>query len=490
LERIPRDVLAQDAELHLIAAWIMAFGDRNVESLAIAQAALADPAATPRTLVIAMRVAAGAAAYSDRIGLISDIFTRLPKDPVPMVEPVYAVAYENPMALLALHAGATDEVRRRVAKAPAEGTHDSLPLALAFGRMLMGMSYLWDSDAFRAEAVIQPGLIEAERTGGRRCMVASMYASVLAAILLERDQPAAAQALLAHRLDVIELVGIPDALWLAYRTLTYVALSEGDDRRALNVLDNLQALADARQLPRLAMHGLSEQIRIHSLRACGETVDTLIVRFDQLENKFHEPDHLPFLPQYRLVGAIAKTYAAMARHDLESAEFQLMTADRLAAQTHRQRDALTVKVLRAVVARQRNATNALPLLSEALSLAAIGGNDRLLADTHPLALQMGMELRKTSGGAPPARTTSARDDRKPAGTVVRPTPSRSGPLTQKEAEILRLLENGMSNKLIARALEISDETVKWHLKNLFSKLSAGSRKHVVDRARLLGLIGT
>jgi len=56
-------------------------------------------------------------------------------------------------------------------------------------------------------------------------------------------------------------------------------------------------------------------------------------------------------------------------------------------------------------------------------------------------------------------------------------------------EILRLLENGMSNKLIARALEISDETVKWHLKNLFSKLSAGTRKHVVDRARLLGLIG-
>jgi len=37
-------------------------------------------------------------------------------------------------------------------------------------------------------------------------------------------------------------------------------------------------------------------------------------------------------------------------------------------------------------------------------------------------------------------------------------------------------------------LDISDETVKWHLKNLFSKLSAGTRKHAVDRARLLGLI--
>ena len=67
---------------------------------------------------------------------------------------------------------------------------------------------------------------------------------------------------------------------------------------------------------------------------------------------------------------------------------------------------------------------------------------------------------------------------------------RCGPLTPKEAEVLGLLDNGMSNKQIARAMDISDETVKWHLKNLFSKLSAGTRKHAVERSRLLGLIGS
>jgi LuxR family maltose regulon positive regulatory protein len=449
---------------------------------------LVDPSAAPRTLVIAARVAAGAAAYADRIGLIPDVFARLPEQPVPMLEPVYALAYDNPLALMALHAGATDEVRRRVAKAPPEGSHESLPLALAFGKTLAAASYLWDADPCRAEAMIQPALIEAERVGGRRCMVASMYASVLAAALLERDQPAAAQALLAHRLDVIEHAGIPDTLLYAYRTLAYVALSQGDERRALNVLDNLQALANVRHLPRLTMHCLAEQIRIHSLRACGETVDNLIVKLEHLATVFAEHDHLPFQLQYRLVTAIAKSYAALSRHDLESADFQLMTADRLAAQTHRCRDTLTIKVLRAVVARQRNATNALPLLSEALSLAAIGGIERLLADTHPLAVQMGLELRGAAGVAG-LRTKPALDNKQQVAAASRPTLSRSGPLTPKEAEILRLLENGMSNKLIARALEISDETVKWHLKNLFSKLSAGTRKHVVDRARLLGLIG-
>ena len=68
-------------------------------------------------------------------------------------------------------------------------------------------------------------------------------------------------------------------------------------------------------------------------------------------------------------------------------------------------------------------------------------------------------------------------------------PAHSGAmLTPKEAHILSLLATGLSNKLIARAMEISDETVKWHLKNLFAKLSAGSRKHAVGRARLLGLL--
>ena len=71
---------------------------------------------------------------------------------------------------------------------------------------------------------------------------------------------------------------------------------------------------------------------------------------------------------------------------------------------------------------------------------------------------------------------------------IRATTVASGLLTPKEAKILSLLSDGMSNKLIARAMEISDETVKWHLKNLFSKLSAANRKHAVGRARLLGLI--
>lgn len=62
-------------------------------------------------------------------------------------------------------------------------------------------------------------------------------------------------------------------------------------------------------------------------------------------------------------------------------------------------------------------------------------------------------------------------------------------LTPKEREILLLLARNYSNKEIANALTVSSETVKWHLKALYSKLEAASRKHAVTRARTMGMLG-
>ncbi len=48
-------------------------------------------------------------------------------------------------------------------------------------------------------------------------------------------------------------------------------------------------------------------------------------------------------------------------------------------------------------------------------------------------------------------------------------------LTSREYEILKLIAKGLSNKLIARELDISDGTVKVHVKHLLKKLSLKSR---------------
>ena len=103
---------------------------------------------------------------------------------------------------------------------------------------------------------------------------------------------------------------------------------------------------------------------------------------------------------------------------------------------------------------------------------------------------MGLELRAASRSVPPPASAPAEPEPpKPAASRPAVVPLM-GMLTPKEAQVLALLGDRMSNKMIARTMDISNETVKWHLRNLFSKLSAGTRKHAVDRARLLGLLST
>jgi LuxR family transcriptional regulator, maltose regulon positive regulatory protein len=489
LDRIPPQLLAENIPLRLVAAWVTALGEGNSDALRIGLEIADDPATSPPLVKMALRVAGGAAAYADQLGVVADILARWPAQSTPGEDPIYAVAPLNVQALTALHTGSSADVRAATAQIAIYGNAGSLRLAAALARAMASLSYLRDGDASQAEATLRPALALAEKEGGRRSTVAGIYAAVLAAALLERGQLAAAQALLANRLDIIES-SFPDPLLAASRTLARIALGQGDEKRALSTLDNLDALAKHRHLPRLHLHSLAERIRIHALANRTETMDGLVHALDRLGPAFQTDALRPFLPQYRLVAMIAKAYAALAHRDLGEMEQQLEAAALLAGQLQRTRDGWTIQVLRAIAAWQRHADTALASLSEVLGLAAMGGNARLLEETHPLALQMAMELRRPKADLRVLREPSPATE-PPASAASSPNPAdrHLGLLTAKESEVLHLLQKGMSNKLIARNLDISAETVKWHLKNLFLKLSAGTRRHAVDRARLLGLVG-
>jgi DNA-binding NarL/FixJ family response regulator len=62
------------------------------------------------------------------------------------------------------------------------------------------------------------------------------------------------------------------------------------------------------------------------------------------------------------------------------------------------------------------------------------------------------------------------------------------PLTAREREVLGMLSQGLSNKQIARALQISEHTVKFHVASIFAKLGASSRTDAVSRGARSGLI--
>ena len=72
---------------------------------------------------------------------------------------------------------------------------------------------------------------------------------------------------------------------------------------------------------------------------------------------------------------------------------------------------------------------------------------------------------------------------------VRPTAAVAAPLTPREWDVLRLIENGMSNKEIARALDLQLSTVKNHVHSVLTKCGASGRAEVSTVAGQAWTIG-
>jgi two-component system, NarL family, nitrate/nitrite response regulator NarL len=85
-----------------------------------------------------------------------------------------------------------------------------------------------------------------------------------------------------------------------------------------------------------------------------------------------------------------------------------------------------------------------------------------------------------------------------AETLVPAAPIRSTPgttpgkgrgeLTERERQVVQLLSEGLSNKLIADRLGISDHTAKFHVNGVMMKLGASTRTEAVVEAMRRGLI--
>lgn len=61
-------------------------------------------------------------------------------------------------------------------------------------------------------------------------------------------------------------------------------------------------------------------------------------------------------------------------------------------------------------------------------------------------------------------------------------------LTQRQQEIIKLIAKGLSNKVIASELTLSEGTVKQHLNNIFRALNVRNRTQAIRAAQDLGLI--
>ena len=82
----------------------------------------------------------------------------------------------------------------------------------------------------------------------------------------------------------------------------------------------------------------------------------------------------------------------------------------------------------------------------------------------------------------------AADKRATVGHFIADNKAKDYGLSSREMEVLQLLSEGNTNKEIAKALWISEQTVKTHVAHIFNKLGTSDRTETVATALRNGLV--
>jgi LuxR family maltose regulon positive regulatory protein len=131
-------------------------------------------------------------------------------------------------------------------------------------------------------------------------------------------------------------------------------------------------------------------------------------------------------------------------------------------------------------------------LQQALSLAQPEGYLRIFVDEGPALIPLLRRLAR--GGFVPeytARLLNAFSNGEAEAPSAAPLPNAStmiDPLSQREMEVLRLLDTDLSVPEIADMLFVATSTVRSHIKQIYSKLGVHRRREAVLKAETLGLL--
>ncbi len=205
-------------------------------------------------------------------------------------------------------------------------------------------------------------------------------------------------------------------------------------------------------------------------------------------------DDISFLTEFEYI-TLARVLIAhyQQEQDEQTLNQAIVLLNRLlhaAEEGERQGSVIEILILQAVAqAEQVDTAAALAALNRALTLAEPESYVRIFVDEGTPMAQLLSEA-ATRGIAPDyaSRLLAAFSDLAPPTTPPNPPSDLLEPLSERELEVLHLIAQGQKNQEIADALLISLNTVRYHTKNLYGKLSVSKRTQAVAKAQELGLL--
>ncbi|RJF93626.1 LuxR C-terminal-related transcriptional regulator [Sphingomonas cavernae] len=328
-------------------------------------------------------------------------------------------------------------------------------------------------------------------THGRSSTGATLSAVGLAEVYYELDRIDDARELLANRQSSLKTSSPQLMIW---STLCEVRLDLLQDsaHTALALLERRASYFRSLGLDRALAFVVGEQVRILLGSGNDKRAAELVADLDAMASRV---DPTPaFSSEILIVAGLARARLALHAGDCDSALHAAQGADEIANKIGRGRLRISLGLVRTLALDATTRTEkALEQLAQLVRTGAELGLIRTFVDE-------GEALQKLLGGLFAANRLDSRSQDY-LEKLLKHFGSNDGPiaadaadprsktlLTPREIEILGLVAAGMSNKRIALTLNITLETVKWNLKNIFIKLGVSSRYDAMIWARRQGLI--
>lgn len=348
----------------------------------------------------------------------------------------------------------------------------------------LGQSLFYRGQLRDAEACYRQALRWCARTPQLDRVLESAAQCLLAQLHYERGRHDDAADLLYPALELLEQHdGGMDVLAAGYGTaLGLERLRDHSGRSALLLLEHIEQIAHGRKLARLSELAAAWRLMLLLEHPGNAAIDVLIARTGgesglahtlRSSHRWHDRAAMGFALArwHRLAGRSSAALVILGQIE------QACLANDNAWHLARTRARI------ALVLQQRGEPlAALPYLYSALEHVALTQSWQSIVELGLPAKAMLRSLRQhdphTVGGSTRALTIQAllerlSDDDDPAGDIF----------SERELEVLAQLARGYSNKQIARRLHLSENTVKFHLKNLYRKLDARSRESALAQAQ-------
>ncbi|CAN7493657.1 LuxR C-terminal-related transcriptional regulator [Pseudomonas sp. V98_8] len=417
------------------------------------------------------------------IGLLED-FQALPDD--------YSVTRFGAPALLTiayLAAGRIEEALQCLDDNPIPEAERNGEMALV-AEGARTLCYLQAGQMREAERIGSAQLARAVSVHGHRAASAYLGAATLAEVYREVDRTDEAREILANRNGLLQWA-MPDTMLRATICRARLDLLQDSAAVAMAFLERQERHFRTINQDRALAHCLAEQARIALLENDKALAADRVAKLQVLADKHR--DSPGFQADIPAIAALAQARLLLATNYPDKALAALAILGTYATKFSRGQLQVTGQLLEACAKSDLlQPEQAQARLLEAVSLGRRLGLVRTFLDEGEVLRKMLVALSSKPLASEDEIYLRGLLERFGPGSVGRSSESSangaSSMLTPRELAILELISQAMANKRVALTLNISLETVKWNLKNIYAKLGVSSRYDAVSWARKNGLI--